>query len=198
MPTKSSRAGPGGRTRQPLLLRHPQHRRGGEGGRGARAARPLPEHRRSGRVRLQDARPSGRSRRTRHARRPQRLSAVGRHSRRRARRWPPTTRARGIADVARPRAHHDRHVRRHRAGAQRARRRGRRSARAVADLSALHRGAGEDRRPTSVLPHRSGARLAAGPRSPAHARHAADARARRHRSEQPDRRRLSRRRSGAR
>ena len=79
----------------------------------------------------------------------------------------------------------------HRARAQRARRRGRRSAGADADLSALHGGAREDRRARGLLPHRSGERLAAGPRSPAAARHAGDARARRHRSEQPDRRRLS-------
>ena len=147
-------AGPGGRTRQPLLLRHPQHRGRGEGCRGARAARPVPEYRRSGRVWLSNPRSSRRNRRKSHARRPQRLCALGRDSRG----------ARGGCgrlhrprhrDVARSRAHHDRHVGRHRAGAECARGRGRRSARAVADLSALYRGAGEDLRPTSVLPHRS-------------------------------------------
>ena len=46
-----------------------------------------------------------------------------------------------------------------------------------------------------VLPHRPGARLAARPRSPAQPRHAGHARARRHRSEQPDRAPSTRRRS---
>ena len=55
----------------------------------------------------------------------------------------------------RSRAHHGRHVRRHRAGADGARRSGRRSARAVADLSSLHGGSRQDRRARRLLPHRS-------------------------------------------
>ena len=49
------------------------------------------------------------------------------------------------------------------------RRRRRSGAGAVADLSALHRGAREDRRRAGVLPHRSDERLAAGSRSHPHA-----------------------------
>ena len=67
--------------------------------------------------------------------------------------------------VGRSRVDHVGHVRRHRARADRHRRRRRRSARAVADLSALHRGAREDRRAAGVLPHRSHQRLAARSRS---------------------------------
>ena len=80
-----------------------------------------------------------------HARRPQRLPAVGRHSRRRARRWPTTTPRAGVPVspdrvlITTGTSEGDR------PGAQRARRRRRRGAGAVADLSALHRGAGEDR-----------------------------------------------------
>ena len=86
--------------------------------------------------------------------------------------------------LARPRAHHDRHVGRHRPRAERAGRRGRRGARPAADVSALHGGAREDRRAAALLPHRSGPRLAARPRSPAQPGHAAHARAGRDRPEQ--------------
>ena len=72
---------------------------------------------------------------------------------------------RGMPVSRRSRGHHGRHVGRDRAGADRAGRSGRRSAGAGADLSALHGGAREDRRARRVLPDRSGARLAAGPRS---------------------------------
>ena len=61
---------------------------------------------------------------------------------------------RGMPLDARSRRHHVGHVRRHRAGADRARRTGRRGARAGADLSALHRGAREDRRAAGLLPAR--------------------------------------------
>ena len=55
------------------------------------------------------------------------------------------------ADVTADRVlHHGGHVRRHRAGAERARERRRRSAGPVADLSAVHGGAGEDRRHARV------------------------------------------------
>ena len=96
-------------------------------------------------------------------------------------------------DFAGSRPHHHRHVGRHRAGAERARGRGRRGARAVADLSAVHRGAGEDRRanPGTTAPILS----ATGCPDLDHlrsARHAPHPRARRHRSEQPDGRGLSR------
>ena len=80
----------------------------------------------------------------------------------------------------------------HRAGAQRAGRRRRRGAGAVADLSAVHGGARQDRRDsrgtTGPIPARDWLPDLDHLRSlvtPTHAR------ARRHRSEQPDRRRLS-------
>ena len=63
----------------------------------------------------------------------------------------------------------------------------------VADLSPLYRGAREDRRDTSVLSHGSHQPVAAGSGSPPPRHHAKDAGAGRDRSEQPDRRDLSRR-----
>ena len=58
--------------------------------------------------------------------------------------------SRGVNVSRRSRADHVGHVGRHRARAHRHRRRGRRSAGAVADVSALHRGAREDRRAAGV------------------------------------------------
>ena len=194
---ESSRAHPDRRSRPPLHLRHPQHRRGSAEGRGDRHARPLPEHRRSDRVRVQDAAAPHRRGRARHARRPQQLRTVGRHragarSRRRG------VHEKRISDRRRSRVHHRRHVGRDRADAGRRRRRRRRSARADADLSALHGGARQARRQGEVLPARCGARLDAGSRAPREPGDAGDARARDHRSQQPDRRRLLRRRPAAR
>ncbi len=94
--------------------------------------------------------------------------------------------------VRRSRVDHVGHVGRHRARADRHRRRRRRSAGAVADVSALHRGAREDRRAAVVLSHRSHQQLAAGSRSPPEPDQSEDARAGRDRSEQSDRRDLSR------
>ena len=83
--------------------------------------------------------------------------------------------------------------------AQRDRRRRRRSARADADLSALHGGARQARTPRRKYYRLDPAqRMDAGSRSPAEPGHAGDARARRHRSQQSDRRGVSRPRRGAR
>ena len=139
---------------QRLRLRHPQHRRGGAEGRGSRPEGPLPEYRRPDHFRVPDAAAHDRGGRARDARRPQRLRAVGRHpggargGRRRVR-------AARHADDARSRRHHVGHIRRDRARADRAGRAGRRSADPGADVSALHRGAREDRRARGLLPDRS-------------------------------------------
>ncbi len=155
-----------------------------------RGAGRLPEHRRSGRVRLLDPAAPGRGRRPGDARRPQRLRALGRHRRRRARPWPTST-ARGVPRRAGSRRHHGGHVGRHRAGAERAGQRRRRGAGAAADLSAVHGGSRQDRRrcrattaPTrhaDWLPDLDHLRAPVTPRTRALVRH---------RSQQPDRRGL--------
>ena len=122
----------------------------------------------------------------------ERLRPVAGHCRRRARRWPPSTpgaaaRCPPIACSSPPGTSEG-----DRARAERARRPGRRGARADADLSALHGGARQARRARALLPDRSaradGCRTSIISRT---RRHAGDARARRDRSEQPDRRGLS-------
>ena len=88
-------------------------------------------------------------------------TARRRASRRHAKRSPPSTRGARWPITA------DRvlitagHVRRDRPGAERARRRRRRGARADADLSALHGGARETRRARAFLPDRSRERMGA-------------------------------------
>ena len=106
--------------------------------------RPLPEHRRSDRGRLHHAAAPDRGRQPRHAARTERLHAVAGHpggeggGRRRLH-------GARLPRRSRSRAAHDGHVRGHRDHAQRAGRPRRRSARAGADLSALHGGGGQDR-----------------------------------------------------
>ena len=91
------------------------------------------------------------------------------------------------AGHAGPRHAHLWDVGRHRTGARRAGRRGRRRPRADADVSALHCRARQARRAGGVLPDRSVQPVAAGPgRHPAED-DTGDARAGRDRSEQPDR-----------
>ena len=100
-----------------VLLRHPQHRRGGPASRGRGNAGPVPEHRRPGRFRVQDAAAPDRRGRAGAARRPQRLRSVGRHSRRRAKRWRAEYTAHGWPISAGSRLHHRGHVGRDRARA---------------------------------------------------------------------------------
>ena len=179
------------RARQQLHLRDPQHRRRSAAGRSRRHARAVSQHRRPGRVRIQDAAASHCRGRARDARRPQRLRSVGRASRRRARRWRPSTR-RAAFPVSPDRVFITAGTSEgHRARADALWSTRRRSARADADVSAVHGGARQDRRARALLPHGSRPRMDAGSRSPAQSRHARDARAGRHRSEQSDRRVLS-------
>ena len=138
---------------------------GGAARRGRRRPRPLPEYRRPQRLRFQDAATPDRRRRTRHARRPQRLRPVAGH-RAGARSRRGRVDRQGLPGLGRPRAHHRGHVRSHRSGAELARRQRQRSARPDADVPAVHGAARENRRAREVLPRRSGARLAAGSRSP--------------------------------
>ena len=178
--------------RSPFHLRHPQHRCRSPARRGRRHAGAVSQYRRPGRLRLQDAAAPDRGSRTRAARGPQHLRSVRRHS----------GRARGCGrgvhgeriSGQRGSCVRDRgHVGRHRAHVERRGGKRRRSARADADLSALHGRAREARRESEVLPARSVAWLDARSGSPEEPRHPGDARARHHRPEQPDRRGLPRR-----
>ena len=108
---------PRGRPDQWLRVRHPEHRRGGAKSGSGRPEGPLPQHRRPDHLRIQDAAAPDRGGRAGHARRPQRLRAVGRHSRRPREAVAERVRAARHADVARSRRHHLGHLGRDRAGA---------------------------------------------------------------------------------
>ena len=179
------------RSRQVLHLRDPQHRRRGQEGRGGRPEGALSEHRRPDSVRVQDAAAPDRRRRARDARRPQRLRAIGRHRAGARGGRAPNGRARH-ARLARSRRHHLGHVGRHRARARRARRRRRRSAacrrRPIRSTPRCSRRSARGRCTTAPIRHNGWLPDLDDIKRPDHA---GDARARRHRSEQSDRRRLS-------
>ena len=120
------------------------------------------------------------------ARRAQRLCAFGRHRGcARGRRGRMRT-ARNAA-LGRSRRPDVGNIRRHRAGADGARGGWRRGPRPGPDVSALHRGARQDRRARGLLPHGRVKRMAPGSRSHPQPDHASHARARGHRPEQSDR-----------
>ena len=160
--------------------------------RGRRRPRPLPEHRRPQRVRFQDAAAPDRRRRARDARRAQRLRPVAGH-RAGARSRRGGTHRHGVPGVGRPRADHRGHVRSHRSGAERARRQRRAKCscrcRRTRCTRRCSRRSTRARSTTGPIRRAAGCRISITSRawSPR------DARARRHRSEQPDRRDLPRR-----
>ena len=145
-------------------------------------------------LRVSAARAHGRRRDPRDARRRERLLPVAGHCSGTGSGGGRVHTAR-LAGLRRSRAHHGRDVRSDRPRAERARRRGRRGARADADLPALHGGARQARRACPFLPDRCAARMGARFRPPRGRGDAGDARARRDRSQQSDRRGLSDRRT---
>ena len=159
------------------------------GRRSHRENGPVPEHRRPDSLRISHPPGAGRHRRASHARRPEQLRALDWHPAGARRRRPGVERPRlpVVSDRVLITAGTSEGIELALTALVES---GRRGAGAVADLPALHRGARQDWRRARVLPDRPGTRLGAGPRSSREPRHAPDARARPHRSEQSDRRRL--------
>ena len=165
-----------------VFLRHSQHQRRGAAGRSRRAARALSEHRRPGRLRVQDPAAPDCGGRTGDARRTQRVWAIAgyRLGTRSSRRGVHVTR---ISSHPGSNLSHRRYVGSDRVGTRRASRRRHRGSGAAANVSSVYSGPRQARRASTVLSDRSRLRVDARSRSSSQHRDAGDPRARRHRSQ---------------